>query len=420
MKENICKCCVKKFDDEEYIHTKDMDRCILHCSKDNWTIEQMKYFWNCISEMIFKVSENYEKYKDTLDEVKEDYNYEMYKYQFSNIIFPKFGEYFISFNQIPFEGLNKNLDIIFNDCIFSDSTSFDLIHNAKNVNFQNCKFEGQVVFTDVKFSGNFLFENCKLNEESLFKSVIFEGITSFIHSSSKSSFKLQHCRFNDSCLLNLTKFDTFLLDNTYFRKESNFLNMNVISINRETARIIKDSFEHQNNIIEANRFYALEMIEREKELKFYKEPFEWLVFKIHGLSSNHSQNWILALFWIINITFLANYFTYEFSCDNSVQKYLDRILFFSGSLTLIGYGITKLKEKYINISLVLFTLFSYFIYSSSYIDDGNLKEFSNMINPFSIMTEASDLGFFTLLYKITIAYLIYQLIISIRQNTRRK
>ena len=37
--------------------------------------------------------------------------------------------------------------------------------------------------------------------------------------------------------------------------------------NRETARKIKDTFEKQNNIIEANRFYKLEMKEREKELK---------------------------------------------------------------------------------------------------------------------------------------------------------
>lgn len=86
----------------------------------------------------------------------------------------------------------------------------------------------------------------------------------------------------------------------------------------------------------------------------------------------------------------------------------------------IGYGITRLKEKYINLSLTVFSIFSYFLYSSLYFDDGDLKEFSNMINPFSIMTKGEDLDFTTMIYKIIIAYLIYQLIISIRQNTRRK
>lgn len=43
-------------------------------------------------------------------------------------------------------------------------------------------------------------------------------------------------------------------------------------------------------------FYALEMKEREKELNPKKDFFEWLVFKFHGLSSNHSQDWTLVLF----------------------------------------------------------------------------------------------------------------------------
>jgi hypothetical protein len=34
--------------------------------------------------------------------------------------------------------------------------------------------------------------------------------------------------------------------------------------------------------------------------------------------------------------------------------------------------------------------------------------------------ENKDLDFITLIFKSTIAYLIYQLIVSIRQNTRRK
>ena len=33
------------------------------------------------------------------------------------------------------------------------------------------------------------------------------------------------------------------------------------------------------------------MKEREKELDSKKDFFEWLVFKFHGLSSNHSQDW---------------------------------------------------------------------------------------------------------------------------------
>jgi len=46
--------------------------------------------------------------------------------------------------------------------------------------------------------------------------------------------------------------------------------------------------------------------------------------------------------------------------------------------------------------------------------------FANLINPFSIMTKGETLTLGILIYKVVIAYLIYQFIVSIRQNTRRK
>lgn len=52
--------------------------------------------------------------------------------------------------------------------------------------------------------------------------------------------------------------------------------------------------------------------------------------------------------------------------------------------------------------------------------DWLLSEYSKNLNPFSIMRADEPINFGTLLFKIIIAYLIYQLIISIRQNTRRK
>ena len=62
----------------------------------------------------------------------------------------------------------------------------------------------------------------------------------------------------------------------------------------------------------------------------------------------------------------------------------------------------------------------YYIFYGFFSQDWLLKCFSNRLNPFSIMTGNEELTFSGLIYKIIIAYLIYQLIISIRQNTRRK
>jgi hypothetical protein len=58
-----------------------------------------------------------------------------------------------------------------------------------------------------------------------------------------------------------------------------------------------------------------------------------------------------------------------------------------------------------------------YVYFSS---DLYLKSFANSLNPFSLMTGSEKITILGLCYKIAIAYLIYQLIVSIRQNTRRK
>ena len=97
-----------------------------------------------------------------------------------------------------------------------------------------------------------------------------------------------------------SKIEDNMSNKTRFLVLSDFKNLKSENIaNRETARIIKNSFEKQNNIIEANKFYALEM-EKEKEELTWKENFiDKLIFTAHEISSNHSQNPLRVLFWII-------------------------------------------------------------------------------------------------------------------------
>ena len=52
--------------------------------------------------------------------------------------------------------------------------------------------------------------------------------------------------------------------------------------------------------------------------------------------------------------------------------------------------------------------------------DCALTNFANVINPFSIMLKGDPLNLGILIFKVIIAYLMYQFVVSIRQNTRRK
>lgn len=188
---------------------------------------------------------------------------------------------------------------------------------------------------------------------------------------------------------------------------------------RDTFRRLKHEFDSIGNIIEANTFYHKEMQKMEEDLKkdLHKSFSEWIVFKIHDISSKHSQDWVLSLYWIIVITFLYSHLK-VFWCQENTEYYI--IPFVLNILVLTFVLLETSISKNPNITYKAFIgLIIYCIYAFI-TKDVALECFSNNINPFSMMTGHDTLNFSTLIYKIIIAYLIYQFIVSVRQNTRRK
>lgn len=304
----------------------------------------------------------------------------------------------------------------FDNCIFEDEADFYKT-NFNLTSFKRTVFKGYTIFNKSLLTESFdEYENSKqIKSENFkqnkfeFKNTKFKNVVSFDNVTLEKDFDLRSALFYDKAIfLNLKK----------------NANEDKISVsNRETARIIKDSFEKQNNIIEANKYYSLEMEKREdelnKDIKDGKNFFEYIVFLFHSITSNHSQNWLLALFWIIISTFgytiLDNY---EFN-DNFIYG---TWIFVS---IVIALGIGFYLKDYINdgfthIWMMSTIIFIFYLGYGFTLDDFELECFSSNVNPFSIFNQDGTLGFLDLIYRIIIAYLIYQLIISIRQNTRRK
>jgi len=250
-----------------------------------------------------------------------------------------------------------------------------------NVDFKYTKFLGKSIFRDTTITGILNLRNS-----------IFDDEANFLDITSKTRDK-----------------DT---ETKEFIGEVN----NIQVANRETARVIKNFYDTNNNIIEANKFYALEMEEREKELqqnktKSFTSFIEWLVFKAHKVSSNHSQDWLLTLLWMLAITFVFEVLRKNTYCSN------DMILLFlltNASLILLGILFICILPLSLKWYLCLVSV------SIPFLTRITFEDFANLINPFSIMTGGEKLTFSMLIYKIIIAYLIYQFIISVRQNTRRK
>lgn len=325
----------------------------------------------------------------------------------------------------------------FNDCIFEKKFNLDSSAdnmpkcNIKILDIQNCIFKKSILINNCTITSYCTFANNTVENISEFENNEF-NTTSFVlnkfqdtvsfYESTFNKLNLEKNSFSQLVILQNTNFKQALnLTNNLFKNDINFFDITLEKDvkNRETARIIKHSFEKQDNIIEANKFYTLEMQKREKELKFKNSPLDWIVFKFHKTSSNHSQDWLLTLLWIINITFVYSAFKQEL-CVNQQWLYLFSFLSIGIIITLIEcLAILELNRWYkgmIFLILVIINWISYVWVTCDY----TLLCVANTFNPFSSMTEKASLTFIELIYKIAIAYLIYQLIISIRQNTRRK
>jgi len=398
------------------------EKCILHCEKDDWKDEKIILkFWEKISEKIDKINSVKDDYPEFEDEAEKN-NFEFLKYEFNNVIFPNFIK-----NAQPFYELQREINLSFNQCYFKGDTDFRDLMKPSNITFNECHFYKDLKIVNQNFQNLFLFENCRVYEDATFQNIIFKGTSSFIDTIFDKNIKFIHSKFESLALFNNLKFNKLYLDNTFFKDETSFLNMknedgekltssNIA--NRETARIIKYSFEKQANIIESNKFYALEM-DKEEESLFWKEnPKDKLIFKAHKIFSNHSQDWLLTLNWIIIFGFISALLSF-FLMQNDDAKYIHfTIPIISLLLVFLGYfSLLILKINVTVFQTLPFLMYSLYI---SLTNDIFLNHFATTFNPFFIMKNGANITFPELLIKLIIAYLIYQFIISIRQNTRRQ
>ncbi len=107
---------------------------------------------------------------------------------------------------------------------------------------------------------------------------------------------------------------------------------------------------------------------------------DYIVFKLHHISSNHSTNWVLALLWIILV----------------------------GLLTTIFLHLNAVKELFINpCSFKIEYFYKIFDNLWKYIYIGNMDD------------ELKRNSFVFLFNKVSLGYLYYQFLTAVRKDTRK-
>lgn len=220
--------------------------------------------------------------------------------------------------------------------------SIEIPAKLQKLKIKNCTIKKKLSLANIKgiqslelistvFNKKFALINCSCAAVDINNSN-FNGLADFYESHfeklriQKSIFRdfagFEDCHFGlvgaktNKIFLNYVTFYSFInfrsavfnqpldLRNTNRQDQPNFLDARFSSqalqgTDRETFRIIKQSFVAVNNQIEADRIYALEMEAYRSELKRNKGSLkERFLLGFNACISNHGQNYTRATFWL--------------------------------------------------------------------------------------------------------------------------
>lgn len=271
-------------------------------------------------------------------------------------------------------------DLVINNSIINNIKIKD--NNILNFNLLN--FHNNLYINNNICNCNFLLENSNLSEKNV--KIFNLNIENFkIENSNLWKSIISNTKINNLELKNPVLNET-IFNNVEFPKtdikiawEENSTNYSEV---KEYYIQLKNVMDNSWNHIQADKFFAKEMEYYGKSLKWEKWQF-WnkLVYYIQKWISDFWNDWTLPILWMIN---LWNFFL------------------------IIDYYLKDYKLiSDVNLILYLKNLYRY------------LNDLANAIKPLDVLNVTSDITFFWLLYKITLAILIYHLIISLKRLTKR-
>lgn len=280
----------------------------------------------------------------------------------------------------PFEISGSKLDELrisicnFRSLFLAESTTI------KSTFVDNCRFGQLVSFKDSTLE-EFTISNTTFDEYTTFEGCSF-GVQAKV---GNKPAEIAFVTFQSFCSFSEAKFLCGLNLRRVSMKESpNFLGVGIDSksTDRETFRIIKDSFDKVGNFIEGNRFYKFEMLKRWEELSKQKRSWEKIVYLLYKISSDFGQ---------------------------SIGRPLILILLMAALYTLLSRG----KQNNWLYSLISDEL-------GEYIDSGFgcLNEIAKSVLPFqNILMKGMEM--LSLIFYVIFTSLIWLVILAIKRHTKR-
>jgi len=224
--------------------------------------------------------------------------------------------------------------------------NFKLHHtNLSEFNIEDTDFNKHADFFKSKFFKGILIEDKtkKINSGDIgFKAINFKGLALFGDTEFYKKLIVQYVTFESFSHFRKAKLHGGLdLDYSNIQNEMNFFDVEKLdtpkaknNTSQETYRIIKHNFEKIGNKIEANQYHVLELSKNRKNIWsriWSSEKFSWtllqrgIVSLIHLASSGHSSSWMITLFWILVVGLTTNYYLCGYIKLDTIFKYISII-----------------------------------------------------------------------------------------------
>ncbi|SJN15478.1 hypothetical protein [Psychrobacter sp. JB385] len=335
----------------------------------------------------------------------------------------------------------SNLEVI--DCIFENRFKINY-SKMTNLKISNSHFKSKFEIKNSEVD-SFEFENSNVDGifdayksffvkakfyKSIFKDfaafeyVIFgdekkENITDFIYTTFKDFSNFRNTKFKSG--LNFSSAN--------IKQEPNFLNtdINLVGTDRETLRIIKNSFEKVNNKIESNRFFIYEMMRYKREVNndskesiyflklFIAAVFSCNEYVLNIIGASQVFKNVMSAF-SKKIVLSANYYISRFG-----ESYIQPLMIFLFSIGLYTYILEVHKDifseepvaQYV-VLLRNFVTQDWFISLSKFLNTcaANVPLFSKALE------KKSGIEFISIMFFIWFGILTWQIIIAVKRNTQ--
>ncbi len=269
---------------------------------------------------------------------------------------------------------NENFKI--HNCII-EHIQLDGINFEKNADFFKSKFvqkNKDIIFTGINVQGMTILEECEFSSKFIMEYMTFENLVQFRGAIFEKGLNLDKTNISNENEMNFFKSEGLDKDNS------------IKNTSQETYRIIKFNCERIGNIIDSNKYHALELEKKRKELSIINFG-EWLIFNINYITSKFSTNWYLPILWILVLGVYTAY-----------------------AINWKLYGVEKLLEIP-KLSYLCSNQYFYDLY------DGLKVAFKYM----SIikLDDFKDAPIMFVINKVGLGYLYYQFVTAVRKDTRK-